>query len=167
MARAIKQSQMAATCVGFGGSQVKPRFISRLAAACVGPRAHWGSLGPALPAWEALGNCIVWAKCSHSYGKAAWVGPKVGWGRVSGNLQHRSNSVSQVDRVSDMAPACQLTSSMALWGEGLEKGQRPLLALMPDSLVSPFMPLGPFKLLPWCWSSEGVNLSRWVHVWVL
>ena len=29
------------------------------------------------------------------------------------------------------------TSLPALWGEGLEKGQWPLLALMPDSSISP------------------------------
>ena len=38
---------------------------------------------------------------------------------------------------------------------------------MPDPSVSPSTPLVPFKLLPQCWSSEGVSLSRWVHVWVL
>ena len=52
-------------------------------------------------------------------------------------------------------------------GEGLEKRQRPLLALSPDSSVPPCMPLVTFKPLSWCWSSEGVSLSRWVHVWVL
>ena len=36
------------------------------------------------------------------------VGPKVGWGRASGNHQGGENSVSQVDGVSDMALACQL-----------------------------------------------------------
>ena len=48
----------------------------------------------------------------------------------------------------------------ALWGKGLEKGQWPLLTLMPDTSASPSMPLVPFKLPPWCWSSEGVSLSR-------
>ena len=63
-------------------------------------------------------------------------------------------------------------SSVSLWGEGSEKQQWPLstflsvescppaLTLMPDISVPPFMPLLPFKLLPWCWSSEGVSLSR-------
>ena len=54
----------------------------------------------------------------------------------------------------------QLASSIALWGEGLEKGQWPLLSLMPDSSVPPYMPLVPFKLLLQCWSSERVSLSR-------
>ena len=45
-------------------------------------------------------------------------------------------------------------------GEGLEKGQWPLLTLMPDTSVSPCVPLLPFKLLPQCWSSAGVSLSR-------
>ena len=49
---------------------------------------------------------------------------------------------------------------MALWGKGLEKGQWPLLALMPDTSVPPFRPLVPFKLLTQCWSSEGGCLSR-------
>ena len=35
--------------------------------------------------------------------------------------------------------------------------------LMPDTPVSPYMPLVPFKLLPLCWSSEGVSLSKSVH----
>ena len=31
---------------------------------------------------------------------------------------------------------------------------------MSDTSVSPYIPLVPFKLLPWCWSSEGVSLSK-------
>ena len=54
----------------------------------------------------------------------------------------------------------QLASFVALWVEGLEKGQWLLLTLMPDTLVSPSMPLVPFKLLPWCCSSAGMSLSR-------
>ena len=34
------------------------------------------------------------------------------------------------------------------------------LALMPDTSVPPCMPLVPLKLLPQCWSSEGVSLSK-------
>ena len=41
-----------------------------------------------------------------------------------------------------------------------EKGQWPLLTLMPDTSVSPCVPLVPFKLLPQCWSPEGVSQSR-------
>ena len=37
---------------------------------------------------------------------------QVGWVRVSGGLQSRSNSVSEVDGVSDMAPAYQLHGFM-------------------------------------------------------
>ena len=52
------------------------------------------------------------------------------------------------------------TSLPALWEEGLEKGKWPLPTLMPDTSVSLCIPLVPFKLLPWYWSSEGVSLSR-------
>ena len=59
---------------------------------------------------------------------------------------------------------------------GLRKGKWPLstvqfspgesyssaLAPMPDTSVSPCIPLMPFKLLPWCWSSEGVSLSQFM-----
>ena len=38
------------------------------------------------------------------------------------------------------------------------------LILMPDTSVSPCMPLVPLKLLPWCWSSEGVSLSKFIYV---
>ena len=51
-------------------------------------------------------------------------------------------------------------------GEGSEKGQWPLLTPVPDTSVSPCIPLVPFKLPPQCWSSEGASLSRWVCVWV-
>ena len=62
---------------------------------------------------------------------------------------------SQVDGVSDMAPAVG-----SVGGEGLAKGQWPLLTLMPDTSVSPCMPLVTFNLLYQCWSSEGMSLSR-------
>ena len=42
----------------------------------------------------------------------AWVGWYVGWDRISGDLQGGTNSVSQVDGVSDMAPACWLCESV-------------------------------------------------------
>ena len=54
----------------------------------------------------------------------------------------------------------QLARSVALCSEGLEKGQWPLLTLIPDSSVSPRMPLVRFMLLSWCWSSERMSLSE-------
>ena len=69
----------------------------------------------------------------------------------------------------------QPAGSVALSGEYSEKGQWPVTAflserklssnsrLIPDTLVSPCMPLVPFKLLPLCWSSEGVSLSKSMH----
>ena len=41
-----------------------------------------------------------------------WVGPLVGWDRISGDLQDGANSISQVDGVSDMVPTCQLCCSV-------------------------------------------------------
>ena len=38
----------------------------------------------------------------------------------------------------------------------------PALTLMPDMSIPPHMPLMPFKLLPQCWSSEEVSLSKFV-----
>ena len=52
---------------------------------------------------------------------------------------------------------------MALQGEGSGKGQLPVLTVMS---VSPCLWVVPFRLPPWCCSSEGVSLNRWVHVWV-
>ena len=40
------------------------------------------------------------------------------------------------------------------------KKMPPALTLLPDTSVPPCMPLVPSKLLPWCWSSEGVSLSK-------
>ena len=57
------------------------------------------------------------------------------------------------------------TSLQALWycwGEGLEEGQLPLLALMPDTSVSPSMSWVSFKLLLWYWRLEGVSLSEYM-----
>ena len=45
----------------------------------------------------------------------AWLGPLVGWGGASGSLQGEMNSVSQVDVVSEMAPAYQLCGSTVGW----------------------------------------------------
>ena len=36
----------------------------------------------------------------------------------------------------------------------------PALVLMPDTSFPSCMSLVPFKPLPWCWSSEGVRLSK-------
>ena len=38
----------------------------------------------------------------------------------------------------------------------------PALSLMPDTSVPLCLPLVPFKLLLWCWSSQGVSLSNTV-----
>ena len=94
----------------------------------------------------------------------------VSWvGQTSGDLQDRANSVNHVDGVWAMAPAGWLCGTV---GMGSEKGQWPLppfslgegcppdLTLIPDTSVSPCMPLVPFKLLPPCWSSEGMSLSK-------
>ena len=50
----------------------------------------------------------------------------------------------------------QLARSVVGRGVGLvfRKETRPLLALMPDDSVSPYIPLVLFKLLPRYWSSE-------------
>ena len=48
-----------------------------------------------------------------------WVGLYFGWDGVSGNLEGRATSVSQVYGVSDTAPACWLCDSV---GRGLRKG---------------------------------------------
>ena len=65
----------------------------------------------------------------------------------------------------------QPTSSVAPWGEDSEKGQWPLPAFLSSSscldashFTSSLYATVPFKLLPWCWSSERISLSKseWV-----
>ena len=56
--------------------------------------------------------------------------------------------------------------TISVLGERSTKGQCPLFPLMPNTSVPPCIPLVPFKLPPWCWSSEGMSLNRWVRVWV-
>ena len=53
-----------------------------------------------------------------SYGESTVNSCRLGDG-ASGDLQGRANSVSQVERVSDMAPACHLCDSV---GGGFRKG---------------------------------------------
>ena len=55
----------------------------------------------------------------------------------------------------------QKGDNVAAWPlEFYPGGSCPLaLVLMPDTSVSPHMPLTPFKLLPWWWSPEGVSLQ--------
>ena len=90
---------------------------------------------------------------------------QLGWAHkwdaaVSGDLQGGSNSVSQVNEVSDMTPACWLCGSAGQGEEKSEKRQWPVLALMTDSSASPSILLVPFKLPLQCWSSDGMSLSR-------
>ena len=93
--------------------------------------------------------------------ETAWVGPQIGWSRLSGNHQGGADSVSQADGDSDMVPACQFC--VCFVRGGLRKEQWPLpallserklplqlLALIPDNSVSPCMSLVPFELLPQC-----------------
>ena len=70
------------------------------------------------------------------------------------DLQGRSHSFSQVYGVSNMASPYWFCG----W-EGSAKGRWPLLALMPDTSVSPCVPLVPFKLPP----SAGAQREQ---VWV-
>ena len=129
---AIKQSEVATTCTGLPwDSQAKPGHESRLTAASAGHGAHWGQLllnrirklwsmsQDQLFIWKSsLGGPIIWA------GQSLWWSPSwvkhcwPGWW----SLRYG-------------------TSLPTLGGEGLEKGQWSLLALMPDSSVSPFMAL--------------------------
>ena len=88
---------------------------------------------------------------------------------ASQDLQGGANSVSQVDGISDMAPDCRLCGR---WVQKRDNGLclpfclgescPPALTLMPHTSVPPHMPLVPFKLLPWCWSSGAVSLSKFM-----
>ena len=76
-----------------------------------------------------------------------------GWtGKISGAESQGISKVSQtvLARLMVFQIRYPFAGSLALWGEGLEKRQWFLLALMPDTSVSPSMLLMPFKLQPWC-----------------
>ena len=71
-----------------------------------------------------------------------------------------------------MTTGLQPAGSVPLWGKGSEKGQSPLPSFLPGRKLSPSsgldakhrlhpqMPLLPFALLLWGWSSEGGSLSK-------
>ena len=104
--------QMTATCAGLGGAQERPSYEPRLLYVVgLGPvsekyRACWGQV---LLVWEVLGKYKAWAKTGHLFGKNIGNrldGPEI---RVGWNLRESQgwvNSVSQVDKDTDMAPAC-------------------------------------------------------------
>ena len=78
----------------------------------------------------------------------SWVGPFVGWNKVSGDLQGRANSVSQGDGVSDMTPTCWLWVGRVQKRDSglclpfcLGESCPPALALLLDTKVPPRMPL--------------------------
>ena len=87
---------------------------------------------------------------------------QLGWAYKPGEAQSLGISMASQTLLASLIESqieYHLAGSVA--GEkGLEKGQWPLLTLMPDTSVSPCMPLVPFKLLPQWWSSERVSLSR-------
>ena len=62
--------------------------------------------------------------------------------------------VSHVDGVSDMAPTCWLCgfAYISLWDKAISQ--------LSDTSVPPHMSLVSFKLLPWCWRSEEMRLSK-------
>ena len=92
----------------------------------------------------------------------------VAWSLMPGACQGRAKSVSQVDGISAMAPICWFCVSVLGRAHKRHNGLSPsfclgescppVLALMPDTSGSCKPPV-PFKLLPWCWSSERVRLS--------
>ena len=80
-----------------------------------------------------------------------------------------ANSVSEVNRVSDIAPACRLCVSQGRVQKRnsgsalLSAWEKAVLSSCLDArhvISSSCMPLVPIKLLPWCWSSEEVSLSK-------
>ena len=101
--------------------------------------------------------------------ETAWTGLRVGWVGVSGNHQDGAKSVSQVNGVSDTAPpvvcvcvlggslrkATMVSASPFVW-------QKAAPLLSPQCQTIQCVSLVPFKLLPQCWSSKGVNLHKFM-----
>ena len=99
---------------------------------------------------------------------------QLGWACKLGDMESQgiqggANSVSSVDKVSDMAPVC---GSVSLWGEVSEKGQwtpptflsgrnmSPSSCLDARQFSSSLYATGAFQPATLVWSSEGVSLSR-------
>ena len=93
---------------------------------------------------------------NHSYGKAAWGTCNLGGAEC---LWISKVGQTVLARLMESQIWHQLAGSVALSGEDLEKGQWLLLTFMPYISVFSSIPLVPFKLLPGCWSSEGVSLN--------
>ena len=84
----------------------------------------------------------------------------LGWAHKLGGVESlgiskcRSNRVSQFDGVSDMAPAYWLC------GGRFSEVTMAYACLMSNTSAFLCIPLVPFKLLSWGWSSEGVSLRK-------
>ena len=86
------------------------------------------------------------------------------------DLQDGTNIVSQVDkslRYGTHLPALWLFSERVQKRDNglclpfcVGESCLPALALLADTSVPPCLSLVPLKLLHWCWSSEGVSLSK-------
>ena len=80
-----------------------------------------------------------------------WVGRKLGGAEPQGFLMVGANSVSWVDGVSDMAPACQLYGSVEGW---LRKGTMASAHLSVREKTVP-------QFLPWCQTLQFVPEFHW------
>lgn len=78
--------------------------------------------------------------------EVAWMDPQVGWHRVSGNHQGGGKQFGQVDRDSDLAPACAYRwvegglnkRTVAFASTSFRKNAAPAaLALKPDNSLPP------------------------------
>ena len=83
----------------------------------------------------------------------------VEWDCALGNYQGGAANMNQVDGVSDMLSllcgsggSAQKGDNATAWPLEFYSGGScpPALALMPDTSISPLMPLVPFQLLPQC-----------------
>lgn len=107
--------------------------------------------------WKSHWKLLGWAK--------SW------WGRASRTHQDGTNSMSQVDGISNREHAYWLCQVRAKQGNnGLyqhwflgESCPLPALTLMLDNSISTHMPLVPFKVLPQGYSSEKVSLSKFMQ----
>ena len=135
---------MVGTYAGLGGAQARPTMNQGclLLVPSLVPLSERfvDCQGHILLIWETLGKSKTWAKTDCYYGKPT--------GNSLDGPEHRSgawrypqgkaNSGRQVDRDSDIAPACQLCQ-----GKGSEKEQWFLPARLSEKKL-------PLQLLPWC-----------------
>ena len=148
--------QLESTCAGLGGArqgqavnQGQLLLVPGLGQLSERHGAHWSHM---LLVWhnsENLKHGLRQAIHTEKPLETAQVVLKFGWGKAWGNHQGGTNSVSQVDGVTDIVPSCQLCGSV--------RGRLPRRGTVASASTS-VQKKAAFQLSHWCYAVQFVHI---------